>query len=233
MELLTTLELSKLSGVPVDQLRNWHRKKKFADFSKQFVPKGAILWDKRILQKLQNEWFRTTRRTSQHSQPADGSFGQSRHSGKANQCWHRNQSGSDRASGWVGEIKKNSRQGNSQNSDRWLRQSFQLIDRVDALGEAAGTALPHWTVYMGNQSLVFVMAEGSASSLSKASPPNMELNMTSTPTIQAYFFRAESKNKSRIITHYSAPWYRKLWWRIRLYFINRKYANARRLQRRN
>jgi len=48
---------------------------------------------------------------------------------------------------------------------------FQLIDRVDALGEAAGTALPHWTVYMGNQSLVFVMAEGSASSLSKASPP--------------------------------------------------------------
>ena len=29
---------------------------------------------------------------------------------------------------------------------------------------------------MGNQSLVFVMAEGSASSLSKASPPNMELN---------------------------------------------------------
>jgi hypothetical protein len=55
MELLTTLELSKLSGVSVDQLRNWHRKKKFADFSKQFVPKGAILWDKRILQKLQND----------------------------------------------------------------------------------------------------------------------------------------------------------------------------------
>tara|TARA_R100001129_G_C5203521_1_gene214516 strand:- start:321 stop:488 length:168 start_codon:yes stop_codon:yes gene_type:complete len=55
MDLLTTLELSKLSGIPVDQLRSWHRNKKFADFSKQFVPHGAILWDKRILQKLQND----------------------------------------------------------------------------------------------------------------------------------------------------------------------------------
>jgi len=117
-----------------------------------------------------NGW-RTTRRTRHDSQFAEWGSSQSRHSGKANQCWHRNQSGSDRASGWVGEIKKNSRQSNSQNCDSWLRQSFQLIERVDALGEAAGTALPHWTVYMGNQSLVFVMAEGSASSLSKASPP--------------------------------------------------------------
>jgi len=31
--------------------------------------------------------------------------------------------------------------------------------------------MAHSAVYMGNQSLVFVMAEGSASSLSKASPP--------------------------------------------------------------
>lgn len=39
------------------------------------------------------------------------------------------------------------------------------------MGEPAGAAMAHSTVYMGNQSLVFVMAEGSASSLSKASPP--------------------------------------------------------------
>jgi len=57
--------------------------------------------------------------------------------------------------------------------------------------------------------------------------------MTTTPSIQAHFFRAESRSKSRIITHHNAPAWKKLWWRIRLFFINRKYANARRLQRRN
>jgi len=61
----------------------------------------------------------------------------------------------------------------------------------------------------------------------------MELNMTTAPTVQALFFRAERKSKTQIITHHTAPAWKKIWWRIRLYFINRKYANARRLQRRN
>jgi hypothetical protein len=71
---------------------------------------------------------------------------------------------------------------------------------------------------------------------------NMELKMshyanlyetTAQQILAAQFKRAESRSKSRIITHHTAPAWKKLWWRIRLFFINRRYENARRLQRRN
>jgi len=55
MELITTLQLSRLTGVSVDQLRIWHRSKKFGESSIQFVPNGAILWKKSILEKLKND----------------------------------------------------------------------------------------------------------------------------------------------------------------------------------
>ena len=55
MDLYTTIELSGLSGISVDQLRIWHRNKKFGEKSIQFVPNGAILWKKSILEKLKND----------------------------------------------------------------------------------------------------------------------------------------------------------------------------------
>jgi len=57
--------------------------------------------------------------------------------------------------------------------------------------------------------------------------------MTVNPTVLTVFVKAEQKSKARIINHHTAPRWKRLWWRIRLYFINRKYANARKLQRRN
>jgi hypothetical protein len=86
---------------------------------------------------------------------------------------------------------------------------------------------------MGKTNAVLVKAEGSAGSLSSVSPPNMELKMshyanlyeaTAQQILAAQFKRAEQNSKSRIITHYQAPRWKKLWWRIRLFFINRRYA---------
>ena len=55
MEVITTQELSRLTGVSVDKLRVWHRSKKFGESSIQFVPNGAILWKSSILEKLKND----------------------------------------------------------------------------------------------------------------------------------------------------------------------------------
>lgn len=108
----------------------------------------------------------------------------------------------------------------------WLRQSFSThwpswrfrekrLERLCLIEQST------W----GNQSLVFVIGRGVCQQLERGFPTNnMELNMTTAPTVQALFFRAEQKNKSRVITHHSAPSWKKLWWRVRLYFINQKYA---------
>ena len=70
-----------------------------------------------------NEW-RVENRTRQHSELADGSLGESGHSGKANQCWCCHSGNASRASGGDCEITKDGTEGNSQDCHCWLSHSF-------------------------------------------------------------------------------------------------------------
>jgi hypothetical protein len=86
---------------------------------------------------------------------------------------------------------------------------------------------------MGNQSLVFVMAEGSASSLSKASPPQHGVEHDHSTYRTSLVLSSRTKIKD---TDYYTPHRTSVEEALvanSLFFINRKYANARRLQRRN
>jgi hypothetical protein len=79
----------------------------------------------------------------------------------------------------------------------------------------------------GESKPCFCNGGGVCQQLEQGFPTNMELNMTTAPTVQALFFRAERKSKTQIITHHTAPAWKKLWWRIRLFFINRRYSKRK------
>ena len=201
MDLLTTLELSKLSGVSVDELRTMHRKKKFEELTIQFVPKGAILWDKKILQKLKNDWERTSRRTCQHSQPLEWGSSQSRHSGKEDFCWHGNEGNSGRAEVGDCAIAEDGTQSYSQNCHCWLSQSLDSW-RVHAFGrsEASGSLN---SLHGENKRCFSYRLRGLPSSLSNVSPlKNMELKDDNSTYHSGSFLQSRIKKQ---IKDYHSP----------------------------
>jgi hypothetical protein len=110
-------DLSHIVKAHPDRIRYWR--------SKGLIPKGTqvhkyapIIFSEAEVQEIKkffkdkNDWRRTTRRTRQHSEHADGSLGESRHFGKEDKRWHGNEGNPGRASGRDCEITEDSFEGN-------------------------------------------------------------------------------------------------------------------------